>query len=147
MCLVTGGSLHRVFFFVSGGMLGIVFFISKFPCHRIWRIQKHEVSIDTGRGLVSVLMLSKHGKGSVGEGEVWKKAKTTPDAGGKSVSEKSQVTSTSKNPFRNQTVNRHNISFWRSCSQGQTDWEEWSWVPHRVVWLSSWQRWYVGTYH
>jgi hypothetical protein len=41
-------------------------------CH-LARIQKHEVSIDTGRGLVSVLMLSKHGKGSVGEGEVGKR--------------------------------------------------------------------------
>jgi hypothetical protein len=35
-----------------------------------------------------VLMLSKCGKGSVGEGEAGKKAKTTPDAGGKYVSEK-----------------------------------------------------------
>ena len=66
-------SLHRVFSF-SGGMLGVVFFISK----------KHEVSIAAGRGLVSVLMLSKRGKGSVGEGEAGKKTKTTPDTGGKS---------------------------------------------------------------
>ncbi len=39
------------------------------------------------------------GKGSVGEGEAGKKAKTTPDAGGKSVSEKSQATRTNRNPF------------------------------------------------
>jgi hypothetical protein len=37
-------------------------------------------------------MLSKRGKGSVGEGEAGKRAKTTPDAGGKSVNEKSQAT-------------------------------------------------------
>ena len=36
-------------------------------------------------------MSSKRGKGSVGGGETGKKAKTTPDAGEKSVSEKSQV--------------------------------------------------------
>jgi hypothetical protein len=35
-------------------------------------------------------MLSKCGKVRVGEGEAGEKAKTTPDAGGKSVSEKSQ---------------------------------------------------------
>ncbi len=46
-----------------------------------------------------VLMLSKCGKERVREGEAGKKAKTTPDAGGKSVSEKSQATHTSKNPF------------------------------------------------
>ncbi len=44
-------------------------------------------------------MLSKRGKGSVGEGEAGEKAKTTPDAGGKSVSEKSQVTCTCRKPF------------------------------------------------
>ena len=38
-------------------------------------------------------------KGSVGVGEPGKKAKSTQHAGGKSVSEKSQVTHTSKNPF------------------------------------------------
>ncbi len=36
---------------------------------------------------------------AVGEGETDKKAKTTPDAGGKSVSEKYQSPLTSKNPF------------------------------------------------
>ncbi len=41
----------------------------------------------------------KRVKGSVGEGETGKKAKTTQDAGGQSVSEKSQVTRTSKNLF------------------------------------------------
>jgi hypothetical protein len=44
-------------------------------------------------------MLTNRGKGSVGDGETGKKAKTTPDTGGKSVSEKSQVRRTSKNPF------------------------------------------------
>ncbi len=39
------------------------------------------------------------GKGSVGGGEGGKKVKTTPEAGGKSVSEKSQDTRTSSNPF------------------------------------------------
>jgi len=45
-----------------------------------------------------VLIPTKCGKESVGEGETVKKAKTTPDASGKSVSEKSQATLTSKNP-------------------------------------------------
>ena len=49
--------------------------------------------------LASVLMLRKCGKGSVGGGEAGKKTKTTPDAGGKSVSEKSQVTLTWRNTF------------------------------------------------
>ena len=49
--------------------------------------------------LPSVLMLRKCGKGSVGGGEAGEKTKTTPDAGGKSVSEKSQVTHTCRNPF------------------------------------------------
>ena len=44
-------------------------------------------------------MSSKRVKGSVGGGEAGKKAKTTPDAGEKSVSEKSQVTRTCRNPF------------------------------------------------
>ena len=45
-------------------------------------------------------MSTNRGKGSVGVGETGKKVKTTPDAGGKSVSEKSQVTRTSTvNPF------------------------------------------------
>ena len=34
-----------------------------------------------------VLMSTKSGKGSVGEGETGEKTKTTPDAGGKSVPE------------------------------------------------------------
>ena len=37
--------------------------------------------------LLSGWMSSKRGKGSVGGGEAGKKAKTTPDAGGKSVIE------------------------------------------------------------
>ena len=55
----------------------------------------------SGRGLTSGLMLSKCGKGSLGEGETGKKVKTTPDTGGKSVSEKSQVrvTCTSNSPL------------------------------------------------
>ncbi len=44
-------------------------------------------------------MSRKCGKGSVGGGEPGKKTKTTPDAGEKSVSEKSQATSTCRNPF------------------------------------------------
>ena len=44
-------------------------------------------------------MSSKRAKGSVGGGEAGKKAKTTPDAGEKSVSEKSQDTRTCRNPF------------------------------------------------
>ncbi len=38
---------------------------------------------------------TKRAKGSVGEGESGKKTKTTTDAGGQSVSEKSQTTRTS----------------------------------------------------
>jgi hypothetical protein len=45
------------------------------------------------------MMLIKSGKVSVGGGEAGKTTKTTPDTGGKSVSEKSQVTSTCRNPF------------------------------------------------
>jgi hypothetical protein len=52
-----------------------------------------------GQNCSSGGMSSKRSKGSVGGGEAGKKAKTTPDAGGKSVSEKSQATRTSKNPF------------------------------------------------
>jgi hypothetical protein len=37
-------------------------------------------------------------------GRAGKKAKTTPDAGGKSVSEKSQATRTSKNPFEKSSI-------------------------------------------
>ena len=42
---------------------------------------------------------TKHAKGSVGEDEAGKKTKATQHAGGQSVSEKSQVTRTSKNVF------------------------------------------------
>ena len=49
--------------------------------------------------VVSCGMLSKRGKGSVGGDEAGEKAKTTPDAGGKSVSEKSQTTRTCSNLF------------------------------------------------
>ena len=46
----------------------------------------------------------------MGEGETGKKAKTTPDAGGKSVSEKSQVTRTSKNLFE-KSCSKHTEDF------------------------------------
>ena len=68
--------------------------------------------------------LRKRGKGSVGGGEAGEKAKTTPDAGGKSVSEKSQATRTSKKPSEI-IQSAHRILC--SCSEGQTDWEEWCW--------------------
>ncbi len=35
----------------------------------------------------------------------------------------------------------------RPWSERQTDDKEWSWVSHRVTWLSSWKRWYLGTYN
>jgi hypothetical protein len=44
----------------------------------------------------------KSGKEIVGGGEAGKRAKTTPDSGGKSVSEKSQTAHTFRNPSRNQ---------------------------------------------
>jgi hypothetical protein len=81
-----GGSFHRTFFF-SDGMLVNVFFYSK------------NTRCQLRRKRSCVLILSKCGDGSVGEGEEGKKTKTTPDVGGKSVSEKSQVTHTRKNPF------------------------------------------------
>jgi hypothetical protein len=46
----------------------------------------------------------------LGEGEAGKRAKMTPDAGGKSVSEKSQAAHTCRNPSRNQQVSRQNFS-------------------------------------
>ena len=42
---------------------------------------------------------TKRAKGTVGEGAAGKKTKTTQDAGGQSVSEKSQTTRTSNNLF------------------------------------------------
>ena len=63
-----------------------------------------------GSKLLSGGMSSKREKGSVGGGEAGKKAKTTPDAGGKSVSEKSQAARTCRNLSRNQKVIRQN--FW-----------------------------------
>ena len=44
-------------------------------------------------------MAAKRAKGSVGEWEAGKKTKSTQHVGGQSVSEKSQVTRTSKNLF------------------------------------------------
>jgi hypothetical protein len=54
--------------------------------------------------------LRKRGKGSVGGGEAGEKTKTTPDAGRKSVSEKSQAARTCRNPSRNEKVSRQNFS-------------------------------------
>ena len=58
---------------------------------------------------------------SVGEGKTGKKDKATPDAGGKSVSEKSQVTYTNKNPLRNNPVITRNYLFvwWRTNGLGR----------------------------
>ena len=58
-------------------------------------------------------MSTKCGQGSVEVGETGKKAKTTPDADGKSVSAKSQTTRRSSS--------HHTEYFVR---EGQTDWEE-----------------------
>ena len=58
------------------------------------------------RGRETVVMPAKptkRAKGSVGEGETDKKANATQHAGGKSVSEKSQTTRTSKNLFEKYT--------------------------------------------
>ena len=64
--------------------------------------------VQAGRGnhsaqVVLCVMLIKSrfkcGKGSVGGGEEENKAKTTPDEGEKSVSEKSQTKRTCRNPF------------------------------------------------
>ena len=49
-------------------------------------------------------------KGSVGKDEARKEVKTTPDVGGKSVSEKTQTTHTVGTPLRHQKVNRQNFS-------------------------------------
>ena len=46
---------------------------------------------------------TKRAKGSVGEDETDKKSNTTQHVGGKSVSEKSQTTRTSKNLFEKYT--------------------------------------------
>ena len=61
-----------------------------------------------GRGIFSdVEQAFCLGKGSVGGGEAGGKAKMTPDAGGKSVCEKSQTTPGLQGlPFRNQKVSR-----------------------------------------
>jgi hypothetical protein len=60
---------------------------------------------------------TKREKGSVGEGETGKKAKTTQHAGGKSVSEKSHPHELVRKSLRNQTV-RHNISSVKSRADG-----------------------------
>ena len=56
-----------------------------------------------------MFMPTKRGKGSVGEGETGKNAETTPDAGGKSVNEKSQTMRTSENPF--EIISQHTEYF------------------------------------
>ncbi len=77
------------------------FFFRRNVSELIFSFQKQrQLTISSGRGLASVLMLSKCGKGSVGGGESGQKTKTTPDTGGKSVSEKSQDTHTCRNPFK-----------------------------------------------
>ena len=84
--------------FFSVGMLFNLFFLQAAPRGSKW-------------SKWSFGMLSKRGKGSVGGGEAGKKAKTTPYAGGKSVSEKSQDTSDLQGPpFRNKKVSRQNFS-------------------------------------
>jgi hypothetical protein len=64
-------------------------------------------------------MSTKRGKGSVGENETGKKAKTTPDAGGKSMSEKSQATRTSKKPFE-KSSSQHTEYFVRVVKDKRT---------------------------
>ncbi len=77
--------LQRVIFF-PGGMLLDLFFLSS-------RSRESQC--------LSGVVWSKSGKGIVGGGESGKRAKTTPDAGGKSVSEKSQAVSNSSNQYVN----------------------------------------------
>jgi hypothetical protein len=72
-------------FFFQAGILVNLFFLSS------WSRKSSQV--------VSCGMLIKCGIGSVGGDEAGKRAKTTPDAGGKSVSEKSQATRTCSNLF------------------------------------------------
>jgi hypothetical protein len=60
---------------------------------------------------------TKREKGSVGEDEADKKAKTTQHAGGQSVSEKSQPRELVRTSLRNQTV-RHSISSVKSRADG-----------------------------
>jgi hypothetical protein len=67
---------------------------------------------------LSGVVWRKSGKGIVGGGESGKRAKTTLDAGGKSVSEKSQAARTCRNPSRNQKVNRQNFSSVKSMTNG-----------------------------
>ncbi len=76
----------------------------------------------------------------------WKGQKvrtTSHDAGWKSVSEQSQVSHThQQKPLRG--LNKSASEILCGCSEGQTDWDEWSWVPHRVTWLPWPQKRYVG---
>ncbi len=73
-------------------------------------------------------MSSKRVKGSVGGGEEGKKVKTTPDTGEKSVSEKSQTTRTSRNPFeKSKSMTKNGPEFligWRDFPLERDDtWE------------------------
>jgi hypothetical protein len=70
-------------------------------------------------------MPTKGAKGSVWEGEAGKKAKTIQHAGGKSVSEKSQGTRTSNNPFEKSKSKTE--FFVREVKDKR------SWVPHLVA--------------
>jgi hypothetical protein len=90
----VGGSPPACLFFL-GGMLVNLFFLSS---------RSRESQCSSG------VVWSKSGNGIVGGGKAGKGAKTTPNAGGKSVSEKSQAARTCRNPSRNQKVNRQNFS-------------------------------------
>ena len=101
MCHATGGSPSSVsFFFQSEMLLDLFFRSSRSSGHR----GNHSAQV------VLCVMLNNRGKGSVEGGEAGKRAKTTPDEGGKSVSEKSQAVRTYRNPSRNQKVIRQNFS-------------------------------------
>ena len=79
----------------SGGMLVNFIFLSNWS---------RESQCSSG------VVWSKSGKGIVGGVEAGKGAKTTPDAGGKSVIDQSQAARTYRNPSRNQKVSRQNFS-------------------------------------
>ena len=72
---------------------------------------------------------TKRVKGSVGECESGKKAKVTQDTGGKSVSEKSQTTHTSKNLFEKYTHQEHFVDAVKDRRMSK----KWCCVPDRVV--------------
>jgi hypothetical protein len=86
-----GWSVHDFLF--SGGMLFKRIFYSKSTRCQI-------------RKRSCVLMLSKRGKGSVGEDESGKKVKTTPDAG---VRKKYQAHAPARTPLGNQAAVPHTL--------------------------------------